>query len=140
MEKGGGGAAVIPKCLVGGGEGGGVGGGGWVGGPVEELAVGGVAEVVVGVGVGLVEGEGTDDDGQGFEGFQAVTGAAFAGDDAFDVALEREGDGEDELAVTGGDGEGMVEGEVLAVGGEGDGAGDGDGGNGCVIGEDELGV
>jgi hypothetical protein len=70
---------------------------------VEKLAVGGVAQVVVGVGVGLVEGEGADDDGEGLEGLRRVGGAAFAGDDTFDVALDGEGGGEDELSVAGGD-------------------------------------
>jgi hypothetical protein len=66
MEKGGGGTAVVPERFAGGGEGGGVGGGGWRGRPVKELAVGRVAEVVIDVAVGLVEGERTDDDGEGF--------------------------------------------------------------------------
>jgi hypothetical protein len=127
MEKGGGGATVVPEGFAGGGECGGVGGGGWRGRPVEELAVGGVAEVVVRVAVGLVECKRTDNNGEGFERFRSIAGAAFAGYDALDIALERERDGEYELAVARGDREGMTEGEGLAVCGEGDGAGDGDG-------------
>jgi hypothetical protein len=84
---------------------------------VEKLAVGGVAEVVVGVSVGLVEGEGADDDGEGFERFEAVAGAAFAGNYALDVGFERERDGEDELAVAGRDRERMAECEGFVVGG-----------------------
>ena len=103
MKKGGGGAAVIPERLAGGGEGGGVGGGRQSTGPVEELAVSGVAEVVVGVGVGMVEREGADDNGQGSQGLKTVAGAAFAGDNTLDVALKREGDSKDELTIAGGD-------------------------------------
>jgi hypothetical protein len=54
MEEGAGRVAVVPEGLSGGGLGGGVGGWGWGGGPVEELAVCGVAEVVIEVGVVLV--------------------------------------------------------------------------------------
>jgi hypothetical protein len=107
---------------------------------VKELAMGGVAEVVVGVSVGLVEGEGSDDDGEGFQGFRSVAEAAFAGDDALDVGFERERDGEDELAVARGNREGMAEGDGFVVGRESDGTGDGDGGNLGVVGDEELGV
>jgi hypothetical protein len=90
--------------------------------------------------MGLVEGEGANDDGEGMERFGRVGGAAFARDDALDVALKREGGGEDELSVAGGDGEGMAEGNGLVVCGERDGAGDGDRGNWGVVGKEEFGV
>jgi hypothetical protein len=140
MEEGGGWMAVVPESFAGSGECGGVGGGGWSCGPVEKLAVGGVAEVVVGVAVGLVEGEGADNDGEGAEGFGRVGGAAFAGDDALDIGFEREGDGKDKLAVASGDGEGMAEGEGLVVRGERDGAGDGERRDRGAVGEYEFGV
>jgi len=144
MEEGGGGVAVVPEGFAGGGEGGRVGGRGWGAGPVEELAVCGVAKVIAKggakVGVWLVEGEGADDDGEGLQRFGSVSRAAFAGDDAFDVGLDGEGDGEDELTASGGDGEGVAKGECFLMGGEGDGAGDGYGGDGGAVGEDEQGV
>ena len=85
--------------------------------------MGGVAEVVVGVAVRLVEGEGADDDGESFEGFERVGGAAFAGNDALDVGFDGEGDREDEFAIAGGDVHGIVQGKRFAVGREGEGAG-----------------
>jgi len=107
---------------------------------VKELAVGGVAEVVVGVAVGLMKSERTDDDCESSQGFRRVAGAAFAGDDALNVALEREGDGENELAVAGGDGERMAEGDGFVVGGERYGAGDGDRRNRSVVGRKDGGA
>ena len=84
--------------------------------------MGGVAEVIVSVAVGLVKGEGAYDDGQGFEGFRAVGRTAFAGHDALDIGFDGQSDSENEDTVAGADAKRVLEGEGFAVGCEQDGA------------------
>lgn len=92
--------------------------------PVEKLAVGGIAEVVIGVAMAQVEGVGADGDGEGFEGFGGVGGAGFAGRHLLDVGFDGKGRCEDELTVAGGDGERVMESQGFAVSGEDDSAED----------------
>jgi hypothetical protein len=80
-------------------------------GPVEELAVRGVAQVVIRVAVGLVEGEGANHDGQRLEGLRRVGWATLAGNHALDVGFHGENDNEDKFAIAGCDANGIAEGE-----------------------------
>ena len=93
---------------------------------MQKLTVSGVAQVVVRVTVRLVQREGADDNGESPKRFLGVGGAALAGDDALDVALDGQRDDDDQNACAGGDGHWVLERDGFTVGGERDRAGEPD--------------
>jgi len=129
------GLVVEPESLAGCGECCSVSGGSAVGNavPVEELAMGGVAEIVALVAVSDVERIRADDDGESAQGLRRVGWTGLAGYDAFDVGFDGEGDGEDEFAVACGDGERVVEGFGFVVGRKSEGAGEVDCAERCAF-------
>jgi len=82
---------------------------------MQKLAVSGIAKVVFGMAVGLMQGEGAHHDGQRLERFRGVFRAALARHHALHVALDGKRHRQDELAVAGFHAERVAERERLAV-------------------------
>ena len=105
---------------------------------MEQLAMGGVAQIVVGVAMGLMKRKRPHHDGQRHERLSRVGGPAFAGYHALDVSLDGQRHGQDEFSVACGNANRTVKSDGLSVSGKIDGAAYRDGAGLSIAGQGET--